>query len=147
MSWPRLPVRVGAGERAVRGMVSGGQEPEDRPLVLSVTHWMGCVVLKREDIPRGDLADRGRALDDPAVTRVAVGWAWEILGPPGARRRLSAVQVIGFVIDLITSSWPGINLKQDIFDGKPAYDTNPSVRGMAKRIEAANPVDCSAAAA
>jgi hypothetical protein len=92
-------------------------------------------------------ADRGRPLDDLAVARVAVGWAWEILGPPESRRRVSAGQVIAFAIDLITSSAPGMNLKQDIFDGKPAHDTNPSVRGMAKRIESANPVDSSATTA
>ncbi|MEU9040503.1 MULTISPECIES: hypothetical protein [unclassified Kitasatospora] len=84
-------------------------------------------------------ARRGRAWEDRRVAAVAVGWAWQVLGTPDARRRdLGAL--LGYLLNAVMSAGPGATAGVDILDGSPDHDANPLVRRWARRVEAANPV-------
>jgi hypothetical protein len=45
-----------------------------------------------------------------------VGWAWQVLGPPGTRRRPSILDRLLFVLDVLTIT-AGSTIGVDIFDG------------------------------
>jgi hypothetical protein len=92
------------------------------------------------------LAEAGRAHPDPAVAAVAVGWAWEVLGPPWARRARSpcgyAASVLWSVIDAAALTGPVRDPQAPPaswrYDGDPRQDRDRRVRRAARRVEAAN---------
>jgi hypothetical protein len=115
-------------------------------------------VLLRERVPKGPVArdvwgglprkvrrqvvreaGRGRVYEDERVAAIAVGWAWQVLGPPEARVRVGLLDRLLFILDVVTTT-AGSKLGVDVLDGSAGWDNNPYVRGRAKRIEAANPV-------
>ncbi|WP_370082070.1 hypothetical protein, partial [Streptacidiphilus sp. MAP12-16] len=49
-------------------------------------------------------AEHGRAYDDQRVAAIAVGWAWQFLGPPETRRRPSILERLLFVLDVLTTT-------------------------------------------
>ncbi|HEU5354814.1 MAG TPA: hypothetical protein VFU65_10150 [Actinocrinis sp.] len=69
---------------------------------------------------------------------LAVGWAWEVLGPPDRRRRVSILDRLVFLIDAVTASGGVGTIGVDVFDGSSQHDDNPYVRRIARRVEAAN---------
>ncbi|MDH6109768.1 hypothetical protein P3T36_005431 [Kitasatospora sp. MAP12-15] len=83
-------------------------------------------------------ARHSRAYDDQRVAAIAVGWAWQVLGPPETRRKPSLERLL-FILDVLTTT-AGSTTGVDIFDGSATWDSNPYVRSRAKRIESANPV-------
>jgi len=73
------------------------------------------------------------------VAALAVGWSWEVLGPPWARDKVGVVaQIIDFVDAAMTGA--GNVFRGDVFDGREQNDYNFYVRYVARRIEKANPV-------
>ncbi|MDH6133996.1 hypothetical protein P3T37_003395 [Kitasatospora sp. MAA4] len=84
-------------------------------------------------------ARHSRAYDDQRVAAIAVGWAWQVLGPPETRRKPSTWERLLFILDVLTTT-AGSSTGVDIFDGSATRDSNPYVRSRAKLIEAANPV-------
>ncbi|GHF35625.1 hypothetical protein GCM10018790_11870 [Kitasatospora xanthocidica] len=97
-------------------------------------------------LPRGvrrqvvTAARSGRGWTDRRVAAVAVGWAWQVLGAPGARRRPGLDEALRYVLDAVMRTGPGATAGVDVLDGSPDHDVNPLVRHWARRIEAANPV-------
>jgi hypothetical protein len=91
----------------------------------------------RRDVIRE--ASKGRAYEDEYVAGIAVSWAWQVLGPPGARVKASMGSRLSFIFEVVTTT-PGSNIGVDVLDGSKRWDGNPYVRSRAKRIDAANPV-------
>jgi hypothetical protein len=86
-----------------------------------------------------DAAGRGRACDDPQVARIALGWAWAVLGRPDARRRVGWFDLASdLVSNLLLPEGKGSFQRVDIFDGAPHHDLNLVVRSAARKVEAAN---------
>jgi hypothetical protein len=85
-------------------------------------------------------ARQGRAWEDRRVAAVAVGWAWQVLGAPEARRRPDRGESLRYALTVVMSAGPGTTAGVDILDGSPEHDAHPLVRRWARRVEAANPV-------
>ena len=115
-------------------------------------------MLSRNQIPRGSAARqpwgrlsksirksvikearRGRGYPDSKVAALAVGWSWEVLGPPWARDKAGFVaQIVDFVDAAMLGA--GNLYRGDVLDGREQNDNNLYVRYVARRIEKANPV-------
>jgi hypothetical protein len=102
--------------------------------------WSALTPQTRKSVIRD--ARRGKAANDERVSEIAVGWAWVVLGAPGARRRVSIADRLLFVFDVIMTT-PGSNVGMNILDGSARYDKQPWVRHVARRIERANYRDSS----
>ncbi len=85
-------------------------------------------------------AGRGQGWADRRVAAVAVGWAWQVLGTPEARRRPDLGERLRYLLSAVMSTGPGATAGVDVFDGSPEHDANPLVRRRARQVEAANPV-------
>jgi hypothetical protein len=115
-------------------------------------------MLSRNDVPRGRIArdlwgelpsrvrrdviheaGSGRPYADPRIAAIAVGWAWEVLGRPEARRNVGIVkQLSGLLLSAPVGA--GDVAGSDIYDGETWHDESPVVRRAARNVEAANPL-------
>lgn len=84
-------------------------------------------------------ARKNEPVADQRVAKIALGWAWAVLGRPDARKKVSkfaiAVDLIG---NLLTPEGKGSFRRVDIYDGARHHDLNIMVRLAARRLEKAN---------
>ena len=77
----------------------------------------------------------------PNITeaRIALGWAWAVLGAPNARRIGNGpVSQFLYLVSALLGGSGGAWATGDIFAGSPIHDANPVVRRTARSVEAAN---------
>ena len=115
-------------------MLSQAEIPQG-PVVR--TQWASLPKAVRREVIKQ--ARRGQAWEDRHVAALAVGWAWEVLGSPDQRRRVSVVDRLVFLIEAAMTASGGVStVGVDVFDGSPRHDDNPYVQRIARRVEAAN---------
>ncbi|MEZ0110830.1 hypothetical protein ABH920_004845 [Catenulispora sp. EB89] len=92
--------------------------------------------VRKEVIKR---ARKNEPIPDPRLAKIALGWAWAIQGPPGARKQVGAFTLIVDLIgNLMLPEGKGTFKRVDIFDGARHHDLNLVVRRTARQVERAN---------
>ncbi len=83
-------------------------------------------------------AKLGREWADIGEARIAMGWAWAILGAPDARTSYGPVIQVLQVLTALLAGSGGNMATGDIFSGRATHDDNPVVIRTARRVEQAN---------
>jgi hypothetical protein len=92
------------------------------------------------DVRRGLLraARRGDAYGDSVVAGIAIGWAWEVIGPPWARREKNGAPE-GLAADVGVLLLTGaLALRPCVLNGAADHDRTLLVRTAAGLVESSN---------
>ena len=82
---------------------------------------------------------RNQPWPDPDEAVVALGWAWAVLGPPQARRKVGRTsKVLYCLMYLVFGLRPQGMAAYDALAGNPRDDDSPTIRWYAKKVEQAN---------
>lgn len=99
--------------------------------------WAQLPKADRKEIIRR--ARKNEPIPDRRLAEIALGWAWAVLGPPGARKKVSKGKLaVELIADLMTPEGKGSFKRVDIFDGARHHDLNLVVRRAARQVERAN---------
>jgi hypothetical protein len=84
-------------------------------------------------------ARKQEPIADQRTAKIALGWAWAILGRPETRRKVNKFAITADLIgNLMVPEGNGTFQRVDIFDGARHHDLNIVVRRVARRVEQAN---------
>lgn len=129
--------RVIASERHDRWAVSRWPTPYGPSMTSARDEWKALKRKTRYAIIK--TAKHGQPWPNLPEARIAMGWAWAVLGPPHARRTGNGpVSQFFCLLFAVMGGSGGALAAGDIFAGRADHDDNPVVLRAARKVEQAN---------